>query len=64
MVNRVSSYFPKGAHSAIQTKLKIIWKQVNVLKYYASVEQMLALFPLKAHFGLHNTLMILSSLEI
>ena len=29
MVNRVSSYFPKGGHSATQTELKIIWTHVR-----------------------------------
>ena len=29
MVNRVSSYFPKGGHSATKTELKIIWKHIR-----------------------------------
>ena len=28
MVNRASSYFPKGGHSATQTEIKIMWKSL------------------------------------
>ena len=29
MVNRMSSYFPKGGHSATETELKIIWTHIR-----------------------------------